>query len=169
MVAKVTTEMLAAVGAKSADEFTAKFSAFIADAKLMAEKSVTLESLQASITALEGKLISEARVKELVAEGSGAAATSAISAWSASAEGKKIIGAESSRICMESLAAVGTQPAKPAPVGNAGVDNSKGLIAQGKFKEVYAATPALQKDFSSAETYEAYMKAVAAGHVQPEN
>jgi hypothetical protein len=112
---KITSEMLALVGAKTDAEFPEKFTAFVTKAKenetLMAEKQVTLESLQTSITALEGKILTEARVKEICGE----SATSAISTWAGSEGGKKIIGAEASRVVMEASAATGTAPAKPAP------------------------------------------------------
>lgn len=160
--------MLAAIGVTGAHDVHEKFNAFITEAnknKLsMAENQTTIADLQASIKSLEGKLLTEARVKEICGE----SATSVIAAWAGSEAGKKIIGGEASRITMEALASIGTTPAKPAPVGGSGNDNSKDLVAQGKFKEAYAANPALVQTFSTAESYEAYMKAVAAGHVQPE-
>src|SRR4051812_6979392 len=117
MLAKISSENLKAVGAKDAAEFDAALTKFIAESNLMAENKVTLESLQASIVALEGKIISEDRIKTIVGEATGPAATKAIGDWAASDAGKKIIGGEASRITMEALANVGTQPAKPAPIG----------------------------------------------------
>ena len=156
-----------AVGAENVADFEAKLTAFIAEANsaktFMAENQVTLESINAKLTALEGKILTEDRVKAIVGETTGPAATNAVKAWATSEEGKKIIGAESSRISMEALANVGTQPAKPAPVGASGndtaEDKAKTLIAQGKFEEAFPLLPASERaDFMGAKSYGAYMR-----------
>jgi hypothetical protein len=162
MLVKFTTEMLAAIGAAGAHDFSEKFSAFVTEANtaktFMADSKATLESLQASITALEGKIVTEARIKEIC----GASATESISAWAGSEAGKKIIGGEASRIAMEALANVGTQPAKPAPVGNAGNDTPEqkaaALIAEGKFEEAWKLDKKLQAEFPTAKSCAAFMR-----------
>src|SRR6185312_8620606 len=123
MLAKISAEVMKAIGAESASEVDSQMSAFIAEANKnkasMAENQVTLQTLQASVTALEGKLgniLTEARVKEIC----GTATTDAITAWAASDAGKKIMGAEASRVVMESNAAIGTIPAKPSPAAAGG-------------------------------------------------
>jgi len=165
MLAKISAEVMKAIGAESASEVDSQMSAFIAEANKnkasMAENQVTLQTLQASVTALEGKLgnlLTEARVKEIC----GTATTEAIKAWATSDEGKKIIGAEASKIALDANAAIGTQPAKPAPAPAAGgtsEDQAKTLIAAGKYEEAYALLPAAEKaDFVSAKNYAAYMR-----------
>ena len=168
MLAKISSENVKALGAADAAEFDAKLTKFIADSKLMAESKVTLETLATSITELEGKLISETRIKELVAEGAGSAATTAISTWATSEAGKKIIGGEASRITAEALANVGTQPAKPAPVG-ADASNAtavQNLEAQGKFEEAWAADKNIQAEFPTAKGYAAFRRAQINGQVR---
>lgn len=170
MLAKITSEMLAAVGAANVAEFPDKFAAFAKTAQenqtFMAESKVTLESLQQSITALEGKILTDARVKEIV----GAETTSAISTWAGSEGGKKIIGAEASRITAEALANVGTQPAKPAPIGAAGNDTPEqkaaALISEGKFEEAYKLDKSLQAEFINGKSYAAFMRASGSGAVR---
>jgi hypothetical protein len=169
MLVKFTTEMLAAIGAAGANDFSEKFSAFVTEANtaktFMADSKATLESLQASIAALEGKIVTEARIKEIC----GASATESISVWAGSEAGKKIIGGEASRIAMEALANVGTQPAKPAPVGNAGnapEQKAAALIAEGKFEEAWKADAKLRGEFLSAKSYAAFMRASHRGAVR---
>jgi hypothetical protein len=166
MLVKLSSEMLAAIGGgANAAEAQTNLTAFIAKAKenetFMAESKTTLETLQASVTALEGKLsglLTAAQAKELI----GAEVTPAIAGWASSAEGKKIIGGEASRITMEALAAVGTQPAQPSPAPAAGgtsEDQAKAFIAAGKFEEAYPLLPkAEQSEFMGAKSYAAYMK-----------
>lgn len=168
MLAKLTSEMLAMVGATTVAEFPEKFAAFTKlaqeNASAMAQNQTTLETLQASITALEGKLLTEARVKEIV----GAESATAIATWSGSDAGKKIIGAESSRITMEALASVGTTPAKPAPV-SADATNAtaiQNLEAQGKFEEAWAVDKNIQAEFPSAKGYAAFRRAQFNGQVR---
>lgn len=158
--------MVAKLGATDAADGATKLSAFFATAatneKFMADSKVTLETLQASLTALEGKIVTEARIKEIC----GTSATEAISTWAASDAGKKIIGGEASRITMEALANVGTQPAKPAPAGNQDAAATvKGLIAEGKYAEAWALDKNLQAEFPTAGVYAAYAKAEANGRV----
>jgi hypothetical protein len=149
MLVKLSQEMLAAIGGgANASEAQTNLSTFITNAnqatKFMADSKVTLETVQASVTALEAKIgtpLTEARVKEIV----GAETTTAIAAWSASVEGKKIIGAESSRIAMEALAGVGTQPAKPSPAGN-----PEPAAAAKTFAEIVQANMATGKKKSDA-------------------
>jgi hypothetical protein len=115
MVVKISAETLKAIGAETASDFEAKLSAFITEAnqnKLsMAENTTTIAELQASIKALEGKIVGEDRIKTICAE----SATSAVSTWAGSEAGKKLIGGEASRVAIEALANVGTTPARPAP------------------------------------------------------
>jgi hypothetical protein len=159
---KISEETLALIGATGVSDFPEKLSAFITkaktDATFMAESKVTLETLQQSLTALEGKILTEAKVKEIV----GAETTSAITAWSGSEAGKKIIGAESSRIAMEALASVGTIPAKPAPAPAAGNETPEqkaaALIAEGKFEEAYKLDEKLRAEFPSAAHFAAYAR-----------
>lgn len=169
MLANITNEMLAAVGAKTAAEFQDKISTFAKtaqeNASAMAQNQVTLESLQASITALEGKLISEDRIKEICGE----SATASIATWAGSEAGKKIMGAEASRITAEALANVGTTPAKPAPAAAGGEtpeQKAAALVAAGKYEEAYALDATAKRDFISAKTYAAYMKANGQGAVR---
>lgn len=153
--------MLVIVGAANVAEFPDKFAAFAKlaqeNASAMAEKQITLESLQASLTALEGKILTEARAKEICGE----SATSAVSTWAGSEPGKKIIGAEASRITAEALANVGTQPAKPAPAGSPAAEVKKTFaeivqanIAGGKTKSA-AISAAVE---SHPAEYKEYLK-----------
>jgi len=168
MLVKLSSEMLAIIGgANNAAEGADKLSAYLKTAKenatAMAENKSTQESFEASLKAMEERL--SAKIDK-VDSGISGKAESAISAWSASAEGKKIIGAEASRICMESLAAVGTQPAKPAPVGATDTTTTaKGLIAEGKFEEAYALDKDIRAEFPSAKHFATYARAEAEGRV----
>jgi hypothetical protein len=62
---------------------------------------------------------------------------------------------------MEALANVGTQPAKPAPVGNAGnapEQKAAALIAEGKFEEAWKLDKKLQAEFPTAKSCAAFMR-----------
>lgn len=164
MVVKLTgdseTAIMQAIGCTGANDFASSLTAFITKAQsnetFMAESKVTLETLAGSITALEGKLLTEDRVKAICGEST----TTAIATWAGSEAGKKIIGAESSRICMETLGNVGTTPVKPAPAGTAETEESKvaGLIAEGKFEDAWKADKGLRTEFITSKSYAAYMR-----------
>lgn len=125
---------------------------------------VSLESLEKRIAALEKTPLTEDRVKELISAESGTAANAAVKTFAASDEGKKVIGAEASRITSEALASVGTTPVKPAPA-SAQQPTIKELVAAGKHEEAWAASEELQKEFSDAKLYAAYAKGVASGKI----
>ncbi len=68
---------------------------------------------------------------------------------------------------------LGKLGASGADVVNADVNDgteaktgSAALIAEGKFKEAYAADAKIRQEFSSAESYDGYMKASTKGRVQ---
>lgn len=170
MLAKISAENVKAIGGENAAEFNANLSTFIAEANqaktFMSENQTTISALEKRIEALEGKIVTEARVTELVNTG----ATSAVSTWAASDAGKKIIGGESSRIAMEALANVGTQPAKPSPAPTAGNDTPEAkaaaLNAEGKFEEAWKLDKRLQAEFSGPKSYAAFMRASNRGAVK---
>jgi hypothetical protein len=166
-----------AIGATSASDFNEKLQAFIDTAKkleaAMAD-TVTLEALEKRVAALETKLTagpgtSEARVTEMVA----AAFPALFKANAESADGKKIIGAEASRITTEALASVGTQPVKPAPAPANPTPNAEftRLEAEGKFEESFALMSKAEKDefCGDAKAYAAFRKAQAKGGVRISN
>lgn len=170
MLAKLLQEHLDAVGAKDESEFPAKMTAFVAAAKqlekVMAESSdlsAVVKRLDA-IEAFNKTALTEARVSELVTAGVAGGVTAAMTTWAGSAEGKKLIGAEASRITAEAMAAVGTVPVKPAPAP-ATSKTTKELIAAGKFEEAWAQDESLQAEFSNAKVYAAYAKAEAEGRI----
>jgi len=166
MLAKISAEVMKAIGAETASEVDSQMSAFIAEANKnktsMAENQVTLESIQKSVTALEGKLLTEDRVRALITEQFNAASTKAVSDFLASDAGKKIIGAEASRVVMEAHAAIGTTPAKPSPAPSAGgsaEEQSKALIAVGKYEEAFPLLSAAERsEFLGPKSYAAYMR-----------
>jgi translation initiation factor 6 (eIF-6) len=161
MLAKISAEVMKAIGAETAAEVDSQMSAFIAEANKnkasMAENKTTLESLQSSITALEGKLLTEDRVKALFTEQFNATGSKAISDFVGSEAGKKIIAGEASRVVMEAHAAIGTTPAKPAPVNPAAAETKtfaeivQAGIASGKTKTeaIAAAVEAHPNEYQS--------------------
>jgi hypothetical protein len=158
MLANVTVENLQAIGASDVADFQNKFSALLTEhnrLKSMAESSPDLSALTKRIEALEAKPnLTEARVSELVTAG----VTPAITSWAASDDGKKLIGAQASKITMEAMAAVGTQPVKPSPAPALAGDQFDNLEAQGKFAEAYALKPELRAEFPDAGSYASYRK-----------
>lgn len=169
MLLNITNEMMAAVGASSKDEFSAKLSEFVAESNrvknIMSEQTTDLAAALKRIEALEKNIVTEARISELVDAG----AASAVSKWAASDEGKKAIGAEASKMTVSALAAIGTTPAKPSPTP-AAVDPDatiKALEAQGKFEEVFALLPkAEQRQHFNAKSYAAFRRASIRGQVR---
>jgi hypothetical protein len=164
MLAKISAEVLKEIGATNASEVDSKMAAFISEANQnkasMAENKTTLETLQASVTKMEGQLanlLTEAKVKEIC----GAATTDAISTWAVSDAGKKIISGEASRVVMEAHAAIGTVPAKPSPVGAPAAAETKTFaeivqanVASGKTKTEAISTAVK----SNPAEYQAYLK-----------
>lgn len=168
MIVKLSAEELALVGAKDATDFNAKFAAFVSAAKqmesVMADQP-TIASLVSRIDDLE-KLpqgATEARVKELIT----AESVVPIRTFLSTDEGKRIIGAESSRITMEALAAVSTSPNKPSPAAAtpAAADVSA-LEASGEYEKAFPMLPAeTRADFADAKSYAAFAKANRKGAV----
>lgn len=120
MLANISGDLT--LGATNPAEFSVNLANLIQEnkeLKSMAESAATKPDLSAfenRIAALEAsvKLIpTEARISELVT----ASVTSSMTAWAGSVDGKKLIGAEASRITMEAMAATGTTPVKPSPAG----------------------------------------------------
>lgn len=174
-IVKLTKEEMALVGASSASEFSAKLSAFCVAAKqletAMADQPdfKTLENRIVAIETSVNGIPTDARIGEIVGASVSTAVPNAMTAWASSDAGKKLIGAEASRITMAAFAAIGTQPVKPAP---AGVESQAGepvtnLIAQGKFEEAYPLlTAEAQAEFGDAKAYAAFQKANAKGLVR---
>lgn len=169
MIVKLTSDQIAATGAKDPADFSAKFSALIEDnkqLKAMAEKpsdfsafEKRLADVEAGNATLQGQVktfTTEAQVKTIAAE--------TTTATLSSEPGKKLIEAEASRVVMAAMASTGTSPVKPSPAP-AGTPSAKDLVASGKFEEAYAASPELQAEFSSAALYATYAKAVKAGKI----
>ncbi len=166
MILKLTSAQIAAVGAKDESEFSAKFDAFVANAKQMETvmaNSPDPSDLEARIEALEKNpvALSEARVKELISS----ECAVPIKTFIGSTDGKALIFAEASRAVVETSAATGTTPAKdsPAPAGKA--DAAADLVKAGKFEEAYAASAELQAEFPDAKCYAAFAKAESQGRV----
>lgn len=173
---KLTAETLALVGATGAADFSEKLSAFCAKAKenetAMAEQTNAIEQLQTLAAALRTDL-NALKASAINAEQCDAridarcerhipVTTAAIESWSASQNGKKIIGAEASRITVEALAAVGVNPAKPSPAPAAGSDTPEqkaaALVAEGKYEEAYRLDKNAQAEFVTAKSYAAFMR-----------
>lgn len=171
-ITNVTDEQMKALGATSTKDFSAKLDLFLAQSAKheLSSDSPLLLDLQNQITALSGKFPTEARVTEIVS----AAAGKSLSDFVASVDGKKMIAAEASRIAMESGAAIGTTPAKPAPAGAGEVESPEvkaaALARSGKFDEAFALLPAAQKsEFINAKYYGAFMRAQKSGAVKQIN
>lgn len=77
-----------------------------------------LEGRLAAVEVAIKTIPTEARITELVTAGVTSGVAASMTTWAASEGGKKVIGAEASRITMEAMAAVGTAPVKPAPAGS---------------------------------------------------
>jgi len=166
-IVKLEDQMLALVGAATPEEFPAKLTAFVSTAthiskEFMAEKK-ELQDFEARISALEAKpQLTEARVGEIL----GASVSKAVTDFASSDAGRKVIGAEASRITMEALASVGTQPVKgSAAPAEPAANTATGLIAAGKFEEAFAASKELQAEFPSAKHFTSYARAEAAGRI----
>lgn len=165
MLINVSAETLASVGATGAADFSEKLSAFAAEHqkfKLMAENSPDISAITKRLDALEARpVITEARITELVTAGVTSAVAPAMTAWAGSDAGKKLIGAEASRIVMEAQAGTGTSPLKPspAPAAQDPASQVKNLITAGKFEEAYALLSAEdQREYGDAGSYAGYMK-----------
>jgi hypothetical protein len=164
MLAKLLSEHLAAIGAKDVSEVSSKLTEFIAEhnrIKTMADNApvpVTEARVNELISAAVKPLLTEARATELITSTIATAIPAAMSAWAGSEGGKKLIGAEASRITAEAMAATGTVPVKPAPTPAGGVDDVEALEAAGKYEEAYAKSRNIQAEFPSAANYAAFRK-----------
>lgn len=168
MLVKLTAEQIAKLGAKDPADASAKLTAFFAaNAQLETamDNQPDFASIESRIKSLESAApaITEARVKELI----GAEANVPIKAFLSGDEGKKLIGAESSRVTMELMGATGTTPVKPAPAASAPIGgDANSLIAAGKFEEAFPLLPAeARADFADAKSFAAYQKAMNKGAV----
>jgi len=178
-IVKLTKEDMTLVGASSPSEFPDKLRAFAAASKkletAMAE-TPDWKSFESRIVALETAIKTiptEARIGEIVGTSVANSVPTSMTAWASSEAGKKLIGAEASRITMEAFAATGTQPAKPAPASadaQAGADAAKNFIAQGKFEEAYPLlTEEARAEFPDAKCYAAFQRANSKGQVRIAN
>jgi len=156
------------VGAESPEQFASKLEAFHVEHQnlltTMADKP-DFSALEKRIADLESRpLITEARISEMLK----ASVSASIETFAASDAGKKIIGAEASRVASTALASVGTQPVKPAPVAAEETPEQRlaALTQAGKHEDAYAQSPALQREFLSAKQYAAFMRANARGQVR---
>ena len=167
-VTNVSDAQMKLVGATSTKDFQAKLDLFLAQSsKLESDSSPLLVDLQSQITDLSAKIVSEARVTEIVS----ASVKSAVAEFASSAEGKSLVAAEASRTFMSAGAATGTTPAKPAPASADQVETPEAkatsLARAGKYEEAFAAMPAnLKAEYVSAKYYAAYMRATKAGAVK---
>lgn len=163
-VVKLTDEQMAAVGAVGAADFTDKLSAFAAKAqaneKAMAD-SPSLQAILDRLTAVEGKIISEDRVKAIVGEQIVSAVVKGCETYFSSEACKNAIHAEASRTVMATMAATGTTPVKasPAPAGdNTPEQKAAVLNAEGKYEEAWKADKNLRAEFPTAKSYSAFMR-----------
>lgn len=176
MIIKLSAECLAAVGAKTADEFPSRLAALLNTCSGMAAKitgletgfatatetignlETALDTAEKTITAQAGKIttletavgnpaaMTEARIKTIATE----AATIA-----GSSEAMKAIGATGN----------GAPPAPPS--NNAGAaTGTAALIAAGKFEEAWTADKNVQAEFPTAKGYAAFMRAQSNGQVR---
>jgi hypothetical protein len=113
MLVKMTDDLIATLGATDPKDCAVKISALIKDhetlTKSMSEQTTNFE---ARIKAIEDGLLT---LQTSLPGNISGAVTSGMTAWATSDAGKRLIGAEASRITAEALAAVGTTPAKPTP------------------------------------------------------
>lgn len=159
-IVKLSEAQMALVGAKTADEFPERLTAFHAANKqieTVLAKAPDLTALESKISALEKSILPEARISEIAS----ASAAAAVSAFVSGEEGRKVIGAEASRITMEALANVGTQPVKSAPVtaDAAPVNKTFGEIVNGLMQAGKSKTEAITAAVASAPAeYQAWVK-----------
>ena len=166
MIVKLTADQIAKLGAKDPADASIKLTAFFSAAAqletVMAEQP-SLAALESRIAALEKVPCgtTEARVKELIS----AESNVPIKTFIASDEGKKLIGAEASRVLMEGQAAIGTAPLKPSPAP-ALADNATDLEAAGEYEKAFAASKEIRAEFPDAKCYAAYAKANKSGRIR---
>ena len=156
IIIKLSSEALAAVGAKTDADFSAAFAKTISDlnasaktiAELQSANKTLSDSLAASalqITALEksvkdltasvGNVLTEARVREIAEAAGSKAAVGAVGA----------VGA-------------GAPPAAPSNSAQPPAAAADNLIAAGKYAEAWAADKNLQAEFPTAESFAAFKK-----------
>ena len=172
-VVKLTSEEFASIGASGPGDFKEKLSDFVTKAKSMSDQSEQITALLDRVSKLENSVkafATESRVTELVTTGATTTATTAIKAWAESDEGKKIIGAEASKITMAAIAGVGTVPVKssPAPAGAESTEKQiEGLHKAGKHEDAFALLPASEQMLwlGGAKAYAAYFRANGRGQI----
>lgn len=170
MLIKLSAAALAAVGAKTADEFPEALVKLLNDTKAAASaQAIAVTDLQSALktatdAAAELKLTVAAQAKtieDLTAKiGNPSTLTEArikeIATASGSAEAMKAIG----------LTGNGAPPAPPANNGSDAKTGVAALIAAGKFEEAFAADKNIQAEFDNAKSYAAFMKANYRGQVK---
>jgi hypothetical protein len=156
MVANISEDLT--LGAKNPAEFSTALASLISEnnrLKSMAESSPDLSALTKRIEALEAKPnLTEARVGELVTAG----VTPAITSWAGSEVGKKAIGSEASRITMEAMAAIGTQPVKPSPAPVVTGNSFRISKRRASLLKPMRSSRELRAEFPDAGSYAAYRK-----------
>jgi hypothetical protein len=159
-VARFSTAFLALIGATSQSDFGAKFS----DAwKALVGRVESLETSAKDIPAAfnSGPLV--ARIEAMEAKLKDAPTKENVESWAkvaGSAEAAKAVGSVG-----VNAAAIAAATPTSTSTQKTGAD---ALIAEGKYEEAFAALPADHRDrkeFSSAQTYAHYMRAVAGGNV----
>ena len=186
---KLTDAQMAEMGITRADEFASKLSSLLAKPAVPAPKATDkkdddgdddcpecdgsgkcgscdgsgAKGKKAKASAIHAGA-TEAQVQEMIS----VAISEGFKTFASSEDGKKILGAQASRITMEALASVGTVPAKPAPASSVETPQAafEALEKQGKFEEAYAHLPANEKRDFNPKTYAAFRKANAAGAIR---
>jgi hypothetical protein len=169
MIVKLTSETLAELGgAKDATECQSKISDLIQKNKTlstaMSDQTASMDALLKRIDALEAKLVTKdslsAEVKTAVTEACSGIKT----------EAKTEASAAASKMVTDALAAIGTTPAKPAPISSepSAEDRIKSLEAAGKFEEAFALLPASTRAefMGNHKAYASYRKAAMSGQAR---
>lgn len=155
---KITPELLAAVGAKTEDEFSAK----LVEKLLGIGAQAPDAALTLRVTACEGKVGTIESSVAALPKPMDKAAIEAIAVAAIPADIKALAKTEGSRAAVTALANTGSsQPAAANPQNADEGGNGTpvlALIEAGKFDEAYAADKKAQAEFGDAKVYAAYMK-----------
>jgi 1-deoxy-D-xylulose 5-phosphate reductoisomerase len=158
IIANISKNLAAKMGmAADGSDFSAKMLAHIeASEKTVGDLTAALEAAGKDFTAFEARLATlEGKPASTLTED----------------KVKELSKAQASAVIAEVYGKAGAAPIAAAPAE--GVTSAKGnvetLVAEGKYAEAFAASPGIQAEFGTVETYTAFCKHDALGRVKISN
>lgn len=165
---KVADEIVKAIGATNAAEFSTKLAEKLAQDSKAFEATAALgdavKALEDRIAALEAAK-PEATTQEWLSKAirNIAFTNTEDSAFAASI--RTIAASEGSKVAAEALAKTGTNPVAPSVTENPATP-AQVAAANGDWKAQYAADPEIRKQFPDADVYDAYKRLESEGRVK---